>query len=161
MISSNWAQLFDEFKTKLTRRYSRWNGQNGIFECSLFQNIVEDMILYRDLSDKEIIEFYNEIGKALEGKDLHIFYLKAEDISSNIDVIRKERSDDKGNELWFPLMINYFNDSPYAQKNGSSGEEGLLGHLRHRQELELRILQEVFEGRYTILESKKYAETQL
>ncbi|MBR4667647.1 MAG: hypothetical protein IKO76_02685 [Butyrivibrio sp.] len=157
----NGRRDLEDFKEIVLGRFCRWNTENMIFECSLFQNIVEDMILYRDLSDKEIIEFYNEIGKALEGKDLHIFYLKAEDISSNIDVIRKERSDDKGNELWFPLMINYFNDSPYAQKNGSSGEEGLLGHLRHRQELELRILQEVFEGRYTILESKKYAETQL
>lgn len=41
--------------------------------------------------------------------------LQSDDISSNIDIIRKERSDDKGNEMWFPLMMGYFDNSPYAK----------------------------------------------
>ena len=152
----NGRRNLDEFKEIVLGRYVRWNTDKMIFECSLLQNTVEDMILYRVMTDDEIIGFYKEACKALEGKDMHIFYLKAENISANIDVIRKERSDDNGNELWFPLMIGYFNDSPFAKKYGVSGEEGLLKHLQHRQELELRILGEVFEGRYSVLESKKY-----
>ena len=151
----------DEFKTILTHRYSRWNGQNGIFECSLFQNTVEDMILFREASDEEILDFYREIRKVLEDKEYHIFYIKAEDLAGNLSVIRKERSDDKGNEMWFPLMIGYFNDSPYAKSKGLSGEQALLDHFKHRQELELRILQEVFEGKYTLLTSKEYSDDQL
>ena len=151
----------DEFKTILTRRYSRWNGVNGIFECSLFQNTVEDMILFREASDEKILDFYREIRKVLEGKEYHIFYIKAEDLAGNLSVIRKERSDDKGNEMWFPLMIGYFNDSPYAKSKGLSGEQALLDHFKHRQELELRILQEVFEGKYTLLTSKEYSDDQL
>ena len=36
------------------------------------------------------------------------------------------------------------------------GEEAMLLHFRHRQELELTICEEVFPDRYTILKSKKY-----
>lgn len=143
--------------------------QNMIFECSLFQNIVEDMILFKCASDDEIINLYKEIRKALEGysdenedrknkKDYHIFYLKAEDVRGNLNVIRKERSDDKGNELWFPLMMGYFNECPYSKKKGLAGEEALIQHFIHRQELELRICREVFPEKHTVLTSKKYSD---
>ena len=116
------------------------------------------MILFQEASDEEVIEFYREIKKVLDGKDYHIAYLLSEDIRSNIDVIRKERSDDQGREMWFPLMFRYYNDSPYAKKNGLSGAEDMLKHFHHRQELELKICEEVFHGKYTILKSKGYKE---
>ncbi len=146
----------EEFKEVILRRLRNWNSDKNIFECSLFQNIVEDMILFQVKSDEEIVDFYREIKDALEGKEYEILYLKAEDIAANIKVIRKERSDDKGNEMWFPLMLGYFDNSPYAKERGLSGEDALLEHLRHRQELELRICQELFAGKYTILRSKDY-----
>ena len=114
------------------------------------------MILFQVRSDEEIVDFYKEIKKALEGKEYQILYLQADDIAANIEVIRKERSDDKGNEMWFPLMLGYFDNSPYALERGLSGADTLLDHLKHRQELELRILKEVFEGKYKILKSKDY-----
>ncbi len=154
----NGRTALDDFKSIVLGRYRRWNGDNSIFECSLFQNTVEDMILFRVMPDDEIIDFYREVRKALEGKDYHIYYLEADDVEDNINVIRKERSDDDGNELWFPLMIGYFNESPYAAHYGVSGEDELIRHLKHRQELELRICREVFADRYTVLKSKKYEE---
>jgi len=146
----------DAFKNIILGRLANWNTDNNIFECSLFQNIVEDMILFQVASDEEIIAFYREIKKVLEGRDYHIAYLLSEDIRSNIDVIRKERSDDQGHELWFPLMLGYFNESPYAKENGLSGEEDMLSHFKHRQELELLICREVFPDRYTVFKSKNY-----
>ncbi len=145
----------------LLSRYSSWNGDKSIFECSLLQNTVEDMILFRVMTDEEILSFYKEVRATLEGKDMHIYYLKTEDIAGNINVIRKERSDDKGNELWFPLMMGYFNDCPYAKKHGISGEEELIKHLQHRQELELRICNEIFGDKCTILKSKDYDKSSL
>ncbi len=145
------------FEEIILRRLRNWNGDNTIFECSLFQNIVEDMILFQKRSDQEIIDFYKKVKEALAGRKYQIMYLKADDIVSNIDVIRKERSDDKGNELWFPMMIGYFDSSPYAMENNLSGSEALLEHFGHRQELELRICREVFDGNYTLLKSKSYS----
>ena len=149
----------DEFRSIVLNRYKRWEGDDSIFECSLFQNTIEDMILYRNATDEEIFELYKETAKILEGKKIHIAYLKAEDIKANIDVIRKERSDDKGNELWFPLMLQFFDNSPFAKANNVSGEQALMDHLKHRQELEIRLCEELFPGKYTILISKGYDQT--
>lgn len=146
----------DSFKEVVLKRFQNWNGDKNIFECSIFQNIIEEMILFQNCSDTEIIDFYKRIKEVLFGKKYIIMYLKTDDIATNIDVIRKERSDDNGNEMWFPLMLQYFDNSPYAKKENLSGIEALLEHFRHRQELELRICREVFEGSYTLLESKDY-----
>lgn len=152
----NGRRDYDEFCKILIDRYTKWNGDKGIYECSILQNTVEDMILYRVMSDEGIIDFYKDVKRALDGKEYKIVYLKADDVERNINVIRKERSDDKGNELWFPLMINYFDESPYAKRYGVSGEDALIKHLQHRQELELRICQGVFGDRSTVLISKNY-----
>ena len=151
----------DEFKRIIFQRYRKWNDDNMILECSLFQNIVEDMILFQNASDEEILDFYSELGKELKDKKLHIMYLETEDVSANINVIRKERADDQGNEMWFPLMLGYFNESPYAKARGISGEEEMIGHFIHRQELELRICRELFPGRFTVLRSKDYGDSEM
>ena len=151
----------DDFKSIILSRYRTWNQDHMIFECSLFQNIVEDMILFRCASNDEIMDFYHDIHNALDSKKYHIVYLEAEDIGGNLDIIRKERSDDKGNEIWFPLMLGFFNDSPYAKKNGLRGEEDLIHHFQHRQKLELQICEEIFAMKYTIISSKAYSDEDL
>ncbi len=147
----------ERFKEIILGRLQNWIGDNNIFECSLFQNIVEDMILFQKKSDQQIVDFYKEIKDALAGKEYQIMYIRTYDIASNIDVIRRERSDDKGNEMWFPLMLGYFDNSPYAKEKELSGTEALLEHFRHRQELELSICKEVFGGHCMLLESKQYS----
>ena len=59
--------------------------------------------------------------------------------------------------MWFPLMMGYFDNSPYAREKGVTGYESLIKHFAHRQELELRICKEVFDGRYAVLKSKEYS----
>lgn len=147
---------YDTFQRIVLSRYASWKGGNTIMECSLFQNIVEDMILFRDVSDREILDFYGKLGRVLADKKFHICYLRTDDIPANIAAIREERSDGQGKELWFPLMSAYFDESPYAARRGLSGEKGLFEHLAHRQELELRICREIFPERYTVLPSKLY-----
>jgi hypothetical protein len=152
---------FDVFRSVVLGRYRKWNSDNMIFECSIFQNAVEDMILFRQASDDEIIDFYRLIREALDGKEYRIVYLKADDIKANLDIIRKERSDESGNELWYPMMLRYFTDCPYSKANGLQGDNDLIDHLRHRQELELRICKEIFPDRSIILSSKAYTDESL
>jgi len=149
---------WEDFQDIVLNRYRNWNQDGMIFECSLFQNTVEDMTLFRNASDEEIIAFYRKVREALEGKDYRIVILKAEDVPGNLAVIRKERSDEQGNELWFPMMMQYFNECPYAKARGLEGEEALIQHFIHRQELELRLCEEVFPDKYCVLTSKKYTE---
>ena len=152
---------WEEFQDIVLSRYRNWNQDGMIFECSLFQNTVEDMTLFRNASDEEIIAFYRKVREALEGKEYRIVILKAEDVRGNLAVIRKERSDEQGNELWFPLMMQYFNECPYAKARGLEGEEALIRHFIHRQELELRLCEEVFPDKYSVLTSKKYTEEEI
>ncbi|MBR5976153.1 MAG: hypothetical protein IK020_13380 [Clostridiales bacterium] len=152
---------FDEFKRIILTRFRNWNGDGNIFECSIFQNIVEDMMLFRVASDDEILAFYRKVREALDGKEYRIMYLKADDIAGNLSVIRKERSDENGNEMWFPMMMQFFDNCPYSKAKGTSGEADLIRHFEHRQALELRILEEVFPDKSTILCSKGYTDKEL
>ena len=64
---------YEDFKSIILKRYKAWSKnslqESKIFECSLFQNIVEDMILFQNASDAEIIAFYREIKNVLGRRD--------------------------------------------------------------------------------------------
>ena len=154
---------FERFKEIILKRYGNWDGEPVIAECSIFQNIVEDMILFRDMTDEEILGFYREIKKAIGGKKIHIAYLRAEpdDIRKNLETARKERVDENGNEVWFSMLCGFFDNCPHAVRCGLKGEDGLVSHWTHRQDLELRICEEVFKGQYSILHSKNYGDLEI
>ena len=142
------------FESVIYERYEKWNGIGQIFECSIFQNIIENQILYLMKPDEEIFDFYKNLKNILAGKPYHIIYLDVEDIAGTIDVIRKERSDEDGNEMWFPLMTRYVENAPYGKAHQLIGLEGLLAHLAHRRTLERRLLKELFKENSTVLKSK-------
>lgn len=141
-----------EFQDIVLKRFSEWNGQNGIFECSLFQNIVENMILFFEMSDEQILDFYRDVKDCLQDKYYEIVYLHVNDVRKAEEKIRKERSDDQGNELWFPMMAAYLEQSPYGSRHHLEGMDGLVAHLEHRVDLELRILKEVFPDKHIVVE---------
>ena len=144
----------DAFEEIVLKRFSKWKDDKQIFECSLFQNIIENQILYLEMSDEQIIEFYRKVAKTLEGKSYRLVYLQVDDIRATEEVIRKERSDAQGNELWFPLMIRYIEESPYGKRNHLIGMDGLVSHLEHRIALEKTIIDKLFAGCTTIRERK-------
>lgn len=146
----------DSFERIIFDRFKNWNGERQIFECSIFQNIIENQILYLMMSDEEIIDFYRRLKNILGDKPYKIIYLDMEDIADGIRVIRKERSDEKGNEFWFPLMLQYLEESPYGKAHVLAGEEGLFRHLEHRRVLEHRIIEEIFRENTIILKAKNY-----
>lgn len=146
----------DSFEKIILERYEKWNGQGQIFECSIFQNIIENQILYLMMSDEEILDFYCRLKQVLSGKQYQIIYLDVDDICSTIELIKKERSDENGNELWFPLMTRYVEESPYGKAHSLHGMEGLIIHLERRKSLEHRIINEIFKDHTIIAKSKDY-----
>lgn len=132
------------FEEVVFERFSRWNGAGQIFECSIFQNIIENQMLYLMLSEEEILDFYRRLREILIDKQYKIIYLDVEDIADAIHVIRKERSDANGNEMWFPLMIQYLASSPYGKEHHLTNFDGLITHLAQRKALEHRIIKEIF-----------------
>ena len=145
-----------QFEETILGRYARWNGDNSIFECSLFQNIVENQILFFEMTDEEIVDFYRRLKAVLKGVNFGILYLEANDIAGSLQIIRKERVDANGNEMWFPLMVGFLEESPHGKRLGLKGLEGLVKHMEHRKSVEKRILTEVFPEQAVILKSKNY-----
>ncbi len=152
----NGRKSLAEFEEIILKRYRNLSECDNIFECALFQNIVEDMILFHQLRDDQISQFYKRIYEILEQKEFTILYLYEENVEEIITHICNERSDEKGNKLWYQLMLKYFEESPYGKTKHLNGFEGLLAHLKHRQQLELKIIEETFGTHAIVLPAKKY-----
>lgn len=137
-------------------RYGRFQGEGYLFECSFFQNIVEDLILFHQLSDDEIVDFYRKLFKQVDKESFELIYLYSEDIAENIRLIRKERCDGAGNEMWYPLMLGYLVESPYGKAHGYKDFDDMIRHFEHRQKLEMRILNEIIGDRAKIIPAKSH-----
>lgn len=154
IYNGNWRR--EDFEKVIFERFRKWDGEGQIFECSVFQNIIENQMLNLMMSDEEIMDFYRRLRRITDDKSFKIIYLDVENILSAIDVIRKERSDDVGNELWFPLMLRHLEESPYGKQYALTGLEGLVTHLEQRRNLERRIIKEIFQERAIVLKAKEY-----
>jgi hypothetical protein len=117
---------------------------------------VENFILYSEMPEEKILEFYKRLKQVLSGREYKIVYLDVEDVAEGIDIIRKERVDGNGNEMWFPLMMEYLKQSPRGLHQGWKDFDDLVGHLEHRKSVELRILRDIFPEHALILRSKDY-----
>lgn len=146
----------DEFKQVLLHRYEQFSREGNIFECSFFQNTMEELLLYYDMTEQEIIAFFEELFVKLRHKDFLMLYLYSEQIEKNILQIKKERSDNSGNEMWYPLMLRYLNDTPYGRKHPFVGVEDMAAHFRRRMQMELKVIERVLGNQAVILPAKEY-----
>lgn len=150
-----------EFEEIIISRYQKFRESGYLFECSFFQNIVEDLILYYQLSDDEIIAFYKRLYEMIKQEDFLMLYLYSEDVAENIRVIKKERCDGQGNEMWYPLMMNYLKESPYGKVHGYQDFKDMVKHFEHRQNVEMRIIKEVIKDKAIVLPSKRWVKEDL
>ncbi len=157
----NGRRSFEEFKSIIFERFERFKENKCLFECAFLQNIVEDMILFHQADDTAIIEFYRELYSRADKDNFLLLYLDSAEVEENILRIKQERSDADGNEMWYPLMINYLKDSPYGKTHGYTEFSHLIEHLKHRQALERRIIKEVIKDNAIILPAKEWIEEML
>ena len=144
----------ESFEHIILHRFAKWNGVGQIFECSIFQNIIENQLLYFMMTDEEILDFYRKLKYVLADKKYKIIYLEMENIRREIEIIRKERVDRAGNELWFPLMVRYMEQSPCGKKHSLCGMDGLVRHFERRKKLEHRILHDIFKENAILVKEK-------
>lgn len=147
---------FDRFHDIIMNRYRTLAPGKNLFECSFFQNSMEDMMLYYQMEEQDIVDFYREAYEILKPKGFQMLYLQSENIRENILQIKQERSDEHGVELWYPLMLNYLRESPYGKEHGFEGLEDMIAHFERRCEMEERIIREVLKEDCTVLKAKEY-----
>lgn len=82
-----------ELEDIILSRYRRFLGTGYLFECSFFQNILEELILFQQLSDDEIVSFYKRLYAAVRQENFLLLYLYSSNVAENIEIIRQERSD--------------------------------------------------------------------
>lgn len=157
----NGRKSLQELEQIVITRYQQFSGKGYLFECSFFQNIVEDLILFHQLSDDEIVEFYHRLYNVIQDENFLLLYLYSDDIAENIRIIQKERVDNQGNQLWYPLMLEYLVQSPYGKQHGYKDFDDMISHFNHRQNLELRIINEVLKENAIILPAKQWKTEEL
>lgn len=152
---------FQTFHDVVMKRYRQFSGENSLFECSFFQNSIESMMLFYQMEENDILAFYGEAYGILKERGFGLIYLDSAQIRDNLLHIKKERSDEDGNEMWYPLMLNYLKDSPYGKDHGYGGLEDVISHFERRRKLEMRILREIIKEDCLILEAKGDGLSQL
>ena len=152
----NGRKNFEEWKEIVFSRFKQFRGTGYLFECAFFQNIMEDLILFHECSDEEIIDFYRQLFALLNKDSFQLLYLYSENVEEVLQEVKKERSDNAGNEMWYPLMMNYLKESPYGKKHGYEGFDDMVAHFRHRQSLEMRVIEEVLGECARILPAKEW-----
>jgi len=156
----NGRRSVEELKEIVLSRYEKFKNDNTesnyLFECSFFQNIVEDLILFHKLNDDEIVEFYKRLYEKVDKESFRMIYIYSDDIAENIRTIKEERCDGAGNEMWFPLMLGYLKESPYGKEKGYHDFDDLITHFEYRQKVEMRIIEEVIGENVLVMPSKKW-----
>ena len=147
---------FEEFHDIIMNRYRALQSRQNLFECSFFQNSIESMMLFYQKSEQEIVDFYTEAYEILQPKGFQMLYLQSDNIRENILQIKKERCDEHGVELWYPLMLKYLQESPYGKTHGFEGLDDMIAHFERRVAMEERIIREVIKEDCTMLQAKGY-----
>jgi hypothetical protein len=127
-----------EFEEIVLSRFTSWSEDNQLFECSIFQNIIENQILYLQMNDDEIVDFYRRVKDTLKGKKYKIIYLSVDNVREAEEIIKKERSDEAGNEMWFPVMIKYLEGAPFFKAHGYIGMETSVYKGYKQDKIEMR-----------------------
>ncbi len=148
---------FEQFHDIIMNRYRALKPDSkNFFECSFFQNSMEDMMLYYQTPEQEIVDFYREAYEILKPKGFQMLYLQSGNIRENILQIKQERSDENGVELWYPLMLKYLQESPYGKEHGFEGLVDMIAHFERRVAIEERIIREILKDDCTVLKAKEY-----
>lgn len=152
----NGRKPLKDWKEIIFSRYRNFSKTGYLFECSFFQNIIEDLILFHQLNDDEIVEFYRELFCIIDKEQFLLLYLYSDMLEENIKIIKKKRCDNQGNEVWYQMMMEYLIHSPYGEKHGYGTFEDMIAHFKHRQQLEMRIIKEILGDRSIVLFAKDW-----
>jgi len=85
-----------------------------------------------------------------------LLYIDSSNIKDNLHTIIKERTDERGNEIWYQLMMNYLKDSPYGKQYHYNDFSDLVAHLERRRKLELEVIKRIPKEQVLIIPSKNY-----
>jgi hypothetical protein len=144
-----------DFSKIIMERFHKLNETGNVFECAFFQNIIEELMLFAEYDDEQILEFYSNLIANISD-DFLVIRLISTDIKNSIKHIKEERINEQGEEAWYHLMMDYLNQSPYGKSHNYENFDDLLSHFNRRISIEKRISNELLHKRCIDVESKNY-----
>lgn len=147
--------MFNIFIEGNSWEWEKYIATRNVFECSFFQNIIEELMLYAEYTDEQIMYFYRKLIANISD-DFLVIPLISTDIENSIRHIKEERVNEQGEEVWYPLMLNYLNHSPYGKRHNYINFDDIINHFNRRTSIENRISNELLHKRCIDIESKNY-----
>lgn len=146
----------DEFRNIVFGRFSRFKPGGEVLECSIFQNILDELLLFLLYDKPRAVEFYRQMLKAAEMRDFLLIRLIPSDIDTCVERIKRERVDSDGAEKWYDSMLGYFSGSPYGKKCAECDFSALTAYFRYRCEVENALTELFVRENVLMLESCNY-----
>lgn len=131
----------------------RWNdfGQNMliskdivIFESSLLQNQLFEILHSYELCDEEILDYMMELIHTVMLLQPKIVYTMSPDIGALVDALTIDRANAKDHKKdWYTQMELWGRNTKYSRKYHLKGREGIIRILEERKRLDYLILHKV------------------
>lgn len=147
---------YEDFRRIILTRYRAYQGKGNIFECSLFQNTVETMMLYYRMPEEAILDFFRQVWAVLKEQAPLILWLDVPAPEASLACIKAERVDSEGNPVWFHMLLEYLNHSPYGQQHPFASLQDVADHMKRRALIEKRIMATLMPGAAMILPARTY-----
>jgi len=116
-----------------------------IFESVIFQQVLNELVLYSDCTADEMVAFILEITEILKPLHPMIFYLKPNDLKAQINKVAAERLSDNYDLYpdWIDWMVEFVKKPKYGKRNAVKSREDLLAYFMERAEIEKMAFEEL------------------
>lgn len=145
-------------KDIIIKRFKQFQKTGNVFECSFFQNTIEELMLFALYDEKQIVDTYREILPYIDIDNFLMLRLVNDEnhLIENIVKIKEERVNEQGEQIWYHMMTDYLNQSPYGKLHPFKNFDDLLEHFNRRVLLEDKVIEELFKDYCINIESKNY-----
>lgn len=140
------ADDFEQFKNTHLKLWKSFQPDNHVylFECIYLQNHINELILKFNKSKEEIISYFKTLMNQVKEHNPLLLYIKQKDVRKTLEhTIEQRRSDNPTYKDWIDLVIDYFEQAPYAKELNYLGYEGAIRYFIDRNNLELNIIKEI------------------
>ncbi|MBE5962824.1 MAG: hypothetical protein E7256_15850 [Lachnospiraceae bacterium] len=110
--------------------------QRFIFECTLLQNHINELLLFHNQNEEEIILHISHLVELVKDLNPVLIYLNPTDIAHTTKNAAKERCNPSGEPVWLNSVCKWIEESPYGKAHSLSGLPALLAYLKNRKHIE-------------------------
>jgi len=147
----------EEFRSIVLKRFETFKATGNLLDCSFFQNIMDELLLFQCCTVREVVDFYREILARCDMDALRVVRLVPRDLAASLKFVRAERVDDDGMPVWAQGVTQYMAASPYGKAHDIRKFDDVIEYYAHRTEVEKAVFAIMPAGTYMDVISREYA----